>query len=414
MPPALDRVEDAADPPFRCRKAYPNSTKITRNERDRADVGRRPGDERARPPRPRGRRRPEGLAPAKTRPDFPQAASDSGSTPSRTSAPSSSRSSRRSSRGRSSSTASCRARIVSGSAGREQPGGERLLAGPGPRGAEAFEERAPAEEVEVGRVGVFGVEEPLARLSRPRPGAVEPLQAPLVKLGRARGPVGSRSGAVRGRRSRPERPRTARATRPTRSTRACNASASTTSPTDEDDQAGVGRPEFESGLPTHQGAAGLQAAGVFGLGRVRQRGHDTPPALSPARVLGVKGKGGSDSTWFFPGAAAIGSRRRETRPAILTTVAPRISRPCSFREGGTPTEVGEGQRPGDRTKGGDPFVFGDRVGKVESLDTLGPSPHSGSVNSLFADGHVASVKDGVSLPVWRALGTRNGNEIVPS
>ena len=40
------------------------------------------------------------------------------------------------------------------------------------------------------------------------------------------------------------------------------------------------------------------------------------------------------------------------------------------------------------------------------------SPHPGSVNCLFVDGHVQSVKDAVALPVWRALGTRNGGEVV--
>lgn len=40
------------------------------------------------------------------------------------------------------------------------------------------------------------------------------------------------------------------------------------------------------------------------------------------------------------------------------------------------------------------------------------SAHRGGANVLFADGHVAFVKDTIALPSWRALGTRNGGEVV--
>ena len=40
------------------------------------------------------------------------------------------------------------------------------------------------------------------------------------------------------------------------------------------------------------------------------------------------------------------------------------------------------------------------------------SRHPGGVNTLFGDGTVRFVKDTVSLPTWRALGTRNGGEII--
>lgn len=40
--------------------------------------------------------------------------------------------------------------------------------------------------------------------------------------------------------------------------------------------------------------------------------------------------------------------------------------------------------------------------------------HSGGANVLFADGHVQLIKQTISWPTWRALGTRNGREIVPS
>ena len=42
------------------------------------------------------------------------------------------------------------------------------------------------------------------------------------------------------------------------------------------------------------------------------------------------------------------------------------------------------------------------------------SYHAGGVNSLFSDGSVKFMKDSVSLPVWRALSTTRGNEVIGS
>lgn len=40
------------------------------------------------------------------------------------------------------------------------------------------------------------------------------------------------------------------------------------------------------------------------------------------------------------------------------------------------------------------------------------SRHPGGVNSLYADGHVGFATDGVDIATWRAIGTRNGGEVV--
>jgi prepilin-type processing-associated H-X9-DG protein len=40
------------------------------------------------------------------------------------------------------------------------------------------------------------------------------------------------------------------------------------------------------------------------------------------------------------------------------------------------------------------------------------SAHPSGANVLFADGHVTFVKDSIALPTWRALGTRNGGEVI--
>jgi prepilin-type N-terminal cleavage/methylation domain-containing protein/prepilin-type processing-associated H-X9-DG protein len=42
------------------------------------------------------------------------------------------------------------------------------------------------------------------------------------------------------------------------------------------------------------------------------------------------------------------------------------------------------------------------------------SRHPGGVNTLFGDGSVKFIKDSVALTTWRALGTRNGGEVLSS
>jgi prepilin-type processing-associated H-X9-DG protein len=59
--------------------------------------------------------------------------------------------------------------------------------------------------------------------------------------------------------------------------------------------------------------------------------------------------------------------------------------------------------------------FGDRTNAewdLLGLDCAARSFHNGGVNVLFGDGSVRFVKDTVDVQVWRALGTRNGREVV--
>jgi prepilin-type processing-associated H-X9-DG protein len=48
----------------------------------------------------------------------------------------------------------------------------------------------------------------------------------------------------------------------------------------------------------------------------------------------------------------------------------------------------------------------------ESFQSPPTSNHSGGVNLLLGDGSVRFIKNSVALSVWRALGTRNGNEVI--
>ncbi len=49
-----------------------------------------------------------------------------------------------------------------------------------------------------------------------------------------------------------------------------------------------------------------------------------------------------------------------------------------------------------------------------SLNVTARSKHPGGVQSLFADGHVQFIKNSIGLPVWQALGSINGGEVVSS
>jgi prepilin-type processing-associated H-X9-DG protein/prepilin-type N-terminal cleavage/methylation domain-containing protein len=51
-------------------------------------------------------------------------------------------------------------------------------------------------------------------------------------------------------------------------------------------------------------------------------------------------------------------------------------------------------------------------GLVEQGAWTAGSAHPSGANTLFADGHVAFMKDSISLQTWRALGTRNGGESI--
>jgi prepilin-type N-terminal cleavage/methylation domain-containing protein/prepilin-type processing-associated H-X9-DG protein len=49
-----------------------------------------------------------------------------------------------------------------------------------------------------------------------------------------------------------------------------------------------------------------------------------------------------------------------------------------------------------------------------TLNITSRSKHPGGVQSLFADGHVQFIKNSINLPVWQALGSTNGGEVVSS
>jgi prepilin-type processing-associated H-X9-DG protein len=46
-----------------------------------------------------------------------------------------------------------------------------------------------------------------------------------------------------------------------------------------------------------------------------------------------------------------------------------------------------------------------------AMDVPASSKHTGGVNVLMCDGDVRFINNGISLPTWRAVGTRNGGDI---
>jgi prepilin-type processing-associated H-X9-DG protein len=48
----------------------------------------------------------------------------------------------------------------------------------------------------------------------------------------------------------------------------------------------------------------------------------------------------------------------------------------------------------------------------QRIMTIANSAHPGGVNLLLCDGSVHFVTYGINLVTWRALGTRNGGEVI--
>ena len=54
------------------------------------------------------------------------------------------------------------------------------------------------------------------------------------------------------------------------------------------------------------------------------------------------------------------------------------------------------------------------VAPFDQAHLAASSAHPGGVNDAWADGAVRFIKSGISLPVWKSLGTRCGNEVIDS
>jgi prepilin-type processing-associated H-X9-DG protein len=50
----------------------------------------------------------------------------------------------------------------------------------------------------------------------------------------------------------------------------------------------------------------------------------------------------------------------------------------------------------------------------QRISTTANSRHPGGVNTTMTDGSVRFFKSSINLATWRALGTRNGGEVISS
>ena len=50
----------------------------------------------------------------------------------------------------------------------------------------------------------------------------------------------------------------------------------------------------------------------------------------------------------------------------------------------------------------------------QRISTTANSRHAGGVNLCLADGSVRFIKTSINLSTWRAVGTRNGGEVISS
>jgi prepilin-type N-terminal cleavage/methylation domain-containing protein/prepilin-type processing-associated H-X9-DG protein len=64
----------------------------------------------------------------------------------------------------------------------------------------------------------------------------------------------------------------------------------------------------------------------------------------------------------------------------------------------------------DCRAGGPQSIQNNSAWNAVSHDIAARSRHTGGAHATFADGHVAFVSDSVDATIWRALGSRNGNE----
>ena len=59
------------------------------------------------------------------------------------------------------------------------------------------------------------------------------------------------------------------------------------------------------------------------------------------------------------------------------------------------------------------MMMGSNTAMVNMSNQIAPSSdHPGGVNVLFGDGSVHFIKQSIAMPTWRAIGTRNGNEVL--
>lgn len=131
------------------------------------------------------------------------------------------------------------------------------------------------------------------------------------------------------------------------------------------------------------------------------RFHDVPamPATLPATPTSVSGAYTTGGGWSDQNGHSEWVCGRAIHNGVTTTFTPNTVVPHT--QGGTSYDID---------------VSGMREGSSTTVNTYAivtaRSYHSGMVHSLMADGSVRAISNNIGAQVWRALGTRNGGEVL--
>jgi prepilin-type processing-associated H-X9-DG protein len=99
-------------------------------------------------------------------------------------------------------------------------------------------------------------------------------------------------------------------------------------------------------------------------------------------------------------------------PSMLMTLSSRVGAAWAVGDM-TCTTYNHVSGPNSRTCAGMTMDMMPDVSMVDMAVDLPPSSyHPGGVNTVLGDGSVRFIKETIALTVWRALGTRNGGEVL--
>jgi prepilin-type N-terminal cleavage/methylation domain-containing protein/prepilin-type processing-associated H-X9-DG protein len=164
------------------------------------------------------------------------------------------------------------------------------------------------------------------------------------------------------------------------------------------------------------------------------------PESGPVQISGIV-DGTSNTAAFSEKVKGIGTSNNATRDSLTPTstiarvpattqmeIAQPYQQACAAADPRkTATTLGNGRPPGTNWHMGNPqssrynhvmapntWSCTDQTGNNGNGAHTASSRHPGSVNVLFADGTVRGIKQTIGLPVWGAIGSRSGGEVVSS
>ncbi len=178
-----------------------------------------------------------------------------------------------------------------------------------------------------------------------------------------------------------------------------------------------------AGLPGGTNYAGNGGVGFTASGHVRNGAfgaslRDFPDGLSNTAAISEWVRGNGDPQVRDPKRAVFATPDRLTDPTDLDRFGsechgldPQVAQVQALGKGLDWTLNGLGNTLYNHVLGINDHTC-TNAGLVEQGAWTAGSAHPSGANILYADGHVAFMKDSIALQTWRALGTRNGGEAV--